>query len=244
VLHVFEKLSDFFNLKNKQVKTIMNKTAIALALITATGSANAVLVNGSTLNIGEGSFFAMGGNSTIAAPGFDGQFITGYQGLVLGTVQTPTGSHAGVPDGSESPMIDNPWLFFQNTGMHGNQSASNVLTASGNTASIDFSGWSISWNGLDSGTASGPVLLEAGAWFGSTVNGVAQVTCGVDCGDGDTYTLIYSAHTGCGNPSSGCSQYLLNLTGTISAVPIPSAIWLFGSGLMALAGAARFRKAV
>jgi len=124
----------------------MKKTVIAVALLTATPSANAVLVNGSTLNIGDGSLFVMGGVTTVAAPGFDGQFITGNQGLILGTVQTPSGSHSGAPDGSESPTIDNPWIFFGNTGMSGNQSPSNVLTASGNTATVDFSGWYVAWN--------------------------------------------------------------------------------------------------
>jgi hypothetical protein len=222
----------------------MNKTAIALALITATGSANAVLVNGSTLNIGAGSFVAMGGATTVQAPGFDGQFITGHQGLVLGTVQIPSGSHSGAPDGSESPAIDDPWIFFGNTGMNGSQSATNVLTASGNTATIDFSGWVLAWNGRDSGSGFAPFLMGEGAWFDTTVDGVAQVTCGVDCSDGDTYTLIYSATNL--TPLSGIegAYYFLNLTGTISAVPIPAAIWLFGSGLVGLGGVARYRKIV
>jgi hypothetical protein len=224
----------------------MKKTAITLALMVVTGSANAALVNGSTLNIATGSFFTMGGNTTVVTPGLDGQFITGHQGLILGLSQMPTGSHAGEPDGSENPAIDNPWSFFGNAGMHGNQSVSNVLTASGNTATVDLSGWYVAWNGFDTpgvNPAAG-TDLSSGAWFGSTVDGVAQVTCGLDCGDGDSYTLIYSATTECSEPSTVCTPYLLNLTGTISAVPIPSAIWLFGSGLMALAGAARFRKAV
>jgi len=73
---------------------------------------------------------------------------------------------------------------------------------------------------------------------------VAQVSCGVDCGDGDTYSLIYSATIVSIEPSgSGGTPYLLNLTGTISAVPVPAAIWLFGSGLVGLMGVARRLKA-
>jgi hypothetical protein len=223
----------------------MKKTIITLSIMSAVGSANAALVNGSTLNIGAGSFFTTGGVTTVSAPGFDGQFITGYQGLVLGTIQTPSGSHSGAPNGSESPTIDNPWLYFSLTGMHGTLSPSNVLSVSGNTATIDFSGWYWAFNNFEApedipGTTQD---LSSRAWFGTTANGVAQVTCGVDCGNGDTYTLIYSATMP--NPNNmtfGDTQYLLNLTGTISAVPIPSAIWLFGSGLIALSGFSRRRK--
>jgi len=235
------------------MKPKMKKIAMTLALMTVTGSANAALVNGSILNIGEGSFFDMGPKGTevdigiITAPGFDGQFITGYQGLVLGTVQTPSGSHSGAPDGSESPTVDNPWLLFGiTTGMHGTESASNVLSASGNTATVDLSGWVIAWNGQDSASGVATIPMGTGAWFGSTVDGVAQVTCGFDCGDGDSYSLIYSA-TVPREPNSciNCSPtlYLLNLTGTISAVPVPAAVWLFGSGMIGLVGVARRRKA-
>jgi len=222
----------------------MKKTAIALALMAATGAANAALVDGSTLSIDQGSFFTMGGGTVVAAPGFDGQNIIGNQGLVLGTTQTPSGSHSGVVDGTESPTVDNAWVFFGSTGMSGSESNTNVLTASGNTATVDLSGWVVAWNGLDSASGVPTVPMGAGAWFGSTTDGVAQVTCGVDCGDGDTYTLVYSATVPAGDPSNfGTTKYLLNLTGTISAVPVPAAVWLFGSGLVGLAGVARRRKA-
>jgi len=222
----------------------MKKTAIAIALMSTTSSANAVLVNGSILNIGEGSFFTLGGGTVVAAPGFDGQFITGHQGLVLGSVQTPSGSHSGAPDGSENPTIDNPWLWFGNTGMHGTESASNVLSASGNTATVDLSGWIMAWNGIDSSNGISPFKFGTGAWFGTAIDGVAQITCGIDCGDGDTYLLIYSATNN--QPLSGLegTMFFLNITGTISAVPVPGAVWLFGSGLIGLIGAARRRKII
>jgi len=138
-----------------------------------------------------------------------------------------TGSHSGAPNGSENPAIDNPWVFFGSTGMHGALSPSNVLTASGNTATIDFSGWSIAWNGLDS------IPLGTGAWFESTMDGMAQITCAVDCGDGDMYTLIYSATTvPDGSSSYGNTQYMLNLTGSISATPVPQiSISINGGGV-------------
>jgi hypothetical protein len=224
----------------------MKKTTIALALMVATDFANAALTNGSTLNIGEGSYFTLGGGTTVQAPGFDGQFITGHQGLVLGTIQTPSGSHYGEVNGSENPGVDNPWVFFFRTGMSGSEgTATNVLSASGNTATVDFSGWMFAWGGFESSLGLSVENFGSGAWFGATEDGVAQVTCGLDCGDGDTYTLIYSAagqHCPPHNGSFCGTHYLLNLTGTISAVPVPAAVWLFGSGLIGLAGVASRHK--
>jgi hypothetical protein len=225
--------------------TNMKKTAIAIALMAATGSANAALTNGSTLNIGAGSFFTMGGGTAVNAPGFDGQFLVQNNGLVLGTTQTPSGSHSGAPGtvAGEAPTVDSTWLFFGNTGMSGTTTDSNVLSASGNTATVDLSGWAVAWNGLDGGSGVPTIPMGTDAWFGTTTNGVAQVTCGVDCGNGDTYTLTYSATVPAGDPSNfGNTQYLLSLTGTITAVPVPAAVWLFGSGLVGLAGVARRRK--
>lgn len=225
----------------------MKKTIIAVSVVAALGAsgvASAALVNGSTLSVDQGSFFTMGGGTTVNAPGFDGQFITGFDGLVLGTTQTPSGSHSGLPNGSESPTVDNAWAFFGNTGMSGTDSNSNVLSASGNTATVDFSGWVVAWNGLDAASGNPTVPMGSGAWFGTTTDGVAQVTCGVDCGNGDTYTLTYSATVPAGDPSNfGNTKYLLQLNGTVSAVPVPAAAWLFGSGLLGLVGVARRRKA-
>jgi len=198
----------------------MKKTTIVLSLLAVTGTSHADLINGAVLNIGEGSFFTMGGGTTVQAPGFDGQFITGHHGLVLGEIQEATGSHGGVPNNSENPAIDNPWVFFGNTGMHGTLLPSNVLSASGNTATIDFSGWNVVWNGLDRASGGEPINLGTGAWFRQTTDGVAEVTCGIDCGDGDTYTLVYSATT-LSSASTGNTQYMLSLTGTISATPTP-----------------------
>jgi len=200
----------------------MKKTIMTLGLLAVTGTSQGELMNGAVLTISEGSFFTMGGGTTVRAPGFDGQFITGHHGLVLGEIQEATGSHSGAPNGSENPIIDSPWVFFGMTGMHSTLLPSNVLSASGNTATIDFSSWSVAWNGLDSASGADPVPLGTGAWFGSTTDGVAQVTCAVDCGDGDSYTLVYSATTVPDQPSSsGNTQYMLSLSGTISATPTP-----------------------
>lgn len=205
------------------------------AIVGVSSVANAALVNGAILSIGSGSFFSMGGGLSVDGPEFGGAYITGLAGIVLGTTQLASGSHYGFPDGSESPDIDYPWAFLGNTGMHQSSSPIHVLAASGNAASLDFSGWGFTWNGIIN------VPTGAGAWNGNA-DGVAEVVCGLDCANGDSYTLTYSATVPEGDSSNfGGTPYFLSLTGTIAVneVPLPAAAWLLGAGLMGLFGAAR-----
>jgi hypothetical protein len=94
-----------------------------------------------------------------------------------------------------------------------------------------------------------PVTVDvAGTQFHGT--GIATLVCteagdGVsDCSAGDTYVLDYSARVPFDDPSNfGGVQYALHLEGTIgAAVPVPAAVWLFGSGLLGLVGIARRRR--
>lgn len=208
----------------------MNKTLVSIAIVGALGlasqSAQAALSGTANLSIDAGSNFGME-----VSPGFIlPTAITGNNGINIGTVQNATGSHTGAPDGSESPDIDNPWTFFSNTGMHGSQSAINILTDDGaGNVTLDFSGWYVTWNAIP--------IIDMGS------GGSATMTCSGTCAAGDSYTLEYAAVVPVGDPSSfGGVNYSLNLVGTISEVPVPAAVWLFGSGLLGLVGVAR-RKA-
>ena len=214
-------------------------TAIAGVLGAATFSAQAALVNGSTLSIDAGSNFQM----EVAPSFFLTTQITGLNGIVIGTAQAASGSHSGAPNGTESPDIDNPWLFFGNTGMHQTTSPTNILSDDGaGNVTLDFSGWNVTWNAIPS------IPMGAGAWDGNP-DGVAIMTCGVDCGDGDTYSIAYSGRVPPGDPSGfGNVAYRVSMSGTITAppvseVPVPAAVWLFGSGLVGLVGVARRKKA-
>ena len=185
---------------------------------------HAALINGSTLNIGSGSYWELetGGNTFVTTS------IIGNNGLVLGTSQLSSGwDHIGGPNGSEIPGIDEAALFIASTAMH--QTTSNVEILSQNTTggTLDFSGWNWIW-------AQNSHLMNTGAWNGNS-DGVANIVCGLDCSNGDTYTLTYSAAVPLASPSGiGGERYNLVLNGTISAVPLPSSLWLMASALSLL----------
>ena len=261
-------------------KTILS-ASIAAVLSVAAFEANSALTNSSVLNIDlgiatcvygpsptsgnsfnengcawgtqdiSGSYFAMDSNGDGHFTASENTSIVGNDGINLGTAQAATGSHSGPVDGSESPGIDAPWLFFSNTGMHYTNAPTNVSNAVGNTAEIDFSGWNITWNGIaainmgggaqDCGTASDDICVrEDGTDVGGTFyngTGVATITCGVDCSQNDTYRLEYHAVTF--EDFSVGSAYKLILEGTVTSIPVPAAVWLYGSGLTGLMGIAR-----
>jgi len=185
-----------------------------------------------------GSYFTMDTDGDELFSVHERNAISMNEGIYVdGSAQPASGSHSGVPDGSESPSIDNPWSFFANTGMH--QSLSPIAIVSNDYSgymTLDFSGWSVNWNGLPSA-----ITLGGDASQGDT--GLAILTCDVDCSDGDRYTLAYAAHVPVNDPSGfGTVYYGLHLEGTVSAVPVPAAVWLFGSGLLGLAGIASRRR--
>lgn len=164
-----------------------------------------------------GSYFGMDTNGNGAVTANERTALVENVGITLGNTQAATGSHSGAPDGSESPGIDQPWGFFGNTGLHYTSNPTIVLTTSGNTATIDFSGWGVTWNGI------AEIPMGAGAW-GPNAESIAEVTCLIDCDIGDTYTLTYTATVPAGDPSGfGGVAYDLLFTGTVATVPPPTA---------------------
>jgi len=207
--------------KNKALaQTLLAVMAIgSSAVVQATISSNAVLnfdsgvtnltYHGNSV-INGGSYFGMDFNGDGSVMANERTSIEQFSGLFLGAAQPATGSHTGSPDGTESPDIDAPWMFFGNTGFHLTNTPTTVLSASGNTATVDFSGWAVTWNGIAS------IPMSGGAWQSGFTDGVAQIACAVDCGSGDTYTLDYSSTVAQGDPSGfGGVTYTLHLEGTI-----------------------------
>ncbi|RKZ59318.1 MAG: hypothetical protein DRQ44_13825 [Gammaproteobacteria bacterium] len=134
-------------------------------------------------------------------------------GIVLGAVQS-------LGD------IDAAWSISGFLGYHTQAGTISIASDDGEgNVTIDMTGWKVNYNG-------GDIDLEHGDF--------ATVICGIDCSNGDTFVLEYSSIIPSGTASP---DYHLHLSGTISAVPVPAAVWLFGSGLIGLICAARRNNA-
>lgn len=175
---------------------------------------------------GDGVFSAY--ESIGISPGSDG-------GLLVGQSQLASNSHSGYPDGSEVAPLDSPWSFLGNTGMHQTTTPVTILGDDGmGNVELDFSGFGAIWNGVASFDLGVGVTGDPG---------IATVTCAIDCATGDSFTLEYIALLPNGDPTFGGGVgWKFYLEGTVSAVPVPAAVWLFGSGLLGLLGVARRRK--
>ena len=236
----------------------LKKTTLGTAIVAAMGgvsmSAQAALSNTATLQFDTGSPFVAScllgtvppcsdtrfeetdmGGSYFGMDTIDGNgsispaektAISMFAPLAIAGGQVAAGSHAGNPDGSESPAIDNAWGFAGNTGMHSN-SAPITWTGTGSTKTLDIPGWAVIWSGFDENN---PI----------TMPGTATLVCSTaSCSDTSTYTLDMSIHV----PVAFTSvAYTLHLEGHVNAVPVPAAAWLFGSGVIGLAGVARRRR--
>lgn len=185
-------------------------------------------------NVTSGSWFGMdgSGNGSIQAPEKVRLDIVADYGFDDLTVAT--GSHPGSINGTESPVSD-IWEFFGGTGMDYLTSA---MVDNGD-GTVDMTGWTVAWNGIPAIPMGGD-----GANFGGDT-GLAAFSCGT-CNIGDAFTLDYAAHVPLGDQSGfGGVVYNLHLEGTVSSVvPVPAAVWLFGSGLLGLVGIARRKSRV
>lgn len=252
-------------------KTLLS-SAMALAMGGISLSANAALTTSAVLNfdpaegscvvggtwpydcsygaasVTNGSYFTMDGGpvpmyQNASDPGYPYTTGPSGSGVHIGAAMLgPVGNHTGSPDGTETPELDAPWKFFSNTGMHWIETAITVTNdavgGDGKIKELDFSGWRVGWGDVDN--------INMG---GDTANftedtGLATITCDTaSCSNSSTFVLDYAAHVPLGDASGfGGTPYTLHLEGTVSAVPVPAAAWLFGSGLVGLAGVARRRK--
>ena len=98
----------------------------------------------------------------------------------------------------------------------------------GGTTTFDIAAFNANWNGTDfnlqGNQGSSTATLTTSDCYGNTCNFSLDWTTLTESPFGPTATW--------------------HLTGTVSAVPVPAAIWLLGSGLVGLVGAVRRRKAL
>jgi len=183
-------------------------------------------------NVTSGSWFGMDGSGNGSIQNGEKVRIDVYDGVRLGVLQPATGSHSGAPGcsgagctntdpTSESPDVD-IWSFFGGTGMHQTTSIISIDAGDDGTgdgvASLDFTGWNVTWNGIPSIPMGGDT-----ANFGGDT-GIATVSCFTDtiggtagtCADGEVFTLEYFAHVPIGDVSGfGGVLYATYLEGTI-----------------------------
>ena len=200
----------------------MKKTALAAALLVASGAANAASL--ASLEI-TGGTFALGPNptdpitpATFASMDVDGVTYTGSKPTAIGTEAFyATTSIATFQFGFFGPVAVYTAEFddVPNGPFAG---VSGDLT--GTTLTLDMSSWTAFWNG----TA-----------FNQGAAGVTTTTDGAG-----NFTAAWTALVVGGAFDGQIGAW--NVTGTASAVPVPAAVWLFGSGLVGLVGVARRRR--
>ena len=90
------------------------------------------------------------------------------------------------------------------------------------------------WSTIDPGY--GPTTMT---YIGNEANlgGLSSVTKTFSLGPGQ-YSIVFG-----GNPPAGTPGSSVAYQATLTTVPVPAAVWLFGSGLVGLAGLARRRAA-
>ena len=181
--------------------------------------------------VSSGSWFAMDSDGSGAVEPTEMNPIQVLATLDFADLTAATGAHTGSIDGSENPVSD-IWEFFGGVGM-------DYLTAplvDNNDGTINMSGWTVTWNSPTS-------VIPMGGDPNQGDTSLATFVCagGAACAVGDAFTLDYTAHVPLGDPSGfGGVLYTLHLDGTVaSVVPVPAAVWLFGSGLLGLVGVAR-----
>lgn len=247
--------------KGKMInKSIRGAAFACVATLGITTTAEAALISTAILNfdapvydenslVTSGSNFGIDANGNFTIELSERTGLVSNNGLKLGVTQ---------PASVASPDIDQPWWTFGQQGIHYTTSPINILSDDGQgNVELDFSGWSVNWNNID--------FAMGGNSWGSNPDGVAQMTCSNDCSNGDSFSIFYTA-TVTEGPFQGIRYRLgfdsnapilaalaaggsgptedlgIIATGTISAVPVPAAVWLFSSGLIGLIGLAR-RKA-
>ena len=199
------------------------KKAITTALLLSTTVVNAAPI--SSLTLTGGTFDMAGAGGTIIPGAFANMSVDGvtYDG------SAPTWGGA---DFSSTSIGTFTFGFFgpvaiytaPTDGVHPDAPFAAVTgDVTGGVLSLDLSSWTANWSLTPFNQGTGGPLAA------TTYNAVT----------GD-FTADWSALV-VGGPYNGQTG-IWHITGNTQVVPVPAAIWLFGSGLLGLAGVARCRK--
>lgn len=227
-------------MKNK----IYNSTFLLLSLILFSSTTYGALAYNSTLLIGPQTTHCY---SDLGIPGacelgeipdanYFGIDVDPYDGVSLihdlDLISIEAGLNGGIALGAfqEPGDIDAYWELAGGIGSHTQAGTLSIASDDGTgNVTLDMTGWNISWNGGDINLD----LLDTN---------LAYISCNNTCENGDTYTLNYNNYYLAAGGFPSLELYTLHLSGTISAIPVPASIWLFGSGLAFFAGVFRRRK--
>ena len=210
----------------------MKKTALATALLLASGGVNAAAIT--SLEITGGLFGLGAPPSDVINPAafanmsvdgsYDGSAPPGGVGTEASYVPTSIATFAF---GFFGPVA----VYTQETDSVGNGPFPGVTgDLTGTTLTLDLRSWTAWWNGTDFNQGAAGVTATTDVAGDFTASWSALVVGGPF--DGQTGNWVINGNVAAGGPGPGPGP-----------IPIPAAVWLFGSGLLGLVGVARRRRA-
>jgi hypothetical protein len=196
------------------------------------------------LQCATGSCFSME-----VAPGFKvwTDFGAGTDGgFVVGKDQISGGQELAPSSVNTTPgQITNAWLFFSNYGTFytSPEGGSNIFddtscAGAACTGKTVLNAFNVAWNGgsIPMGSAAGCTLQSCTA---DQTAGIFISNYQIDMTT-KKWSLDYSQVVPTGSYMG--VKFGAHMSGTVQAVPLPAAVWLFGSGLVGLAAVARRKK--
>jgi len=206
-----------------------------------------VEINGTMLTVSINTTFAGKGDNGLFSGSTFGNTGIGYGDLFLSSTWTPNGdgSQNYINDDSSNGTLWSYGFSLDDRWMNENDSGTGALyslNAGINSANINMSDSYLSAGyfrnnqevAVDRDSPSTSVLGNAGSW--SVTNDTVDFTidlAGTTLMDGSELALRWEFT---------CANDVIEGAVAMPAVPVPQAVWLFGSGLIGLVGVARRRK--